>query len=232
MITDDYDSLNNSDNEETEGNEATDTGDTTKGNTNQGTKTIKPPDVDDKFAQFYTLKLNKNGIEFGDLVLQRQHEGIIFNCRVALFLMCQEVNSQKEIFGRKGMQHIIALLKYKPTNLQDQLKFSNILLNFSKETPNLKIGSIFSVFIDPFFYLLDEVITNELRCYLKNKYEFYKRHLVSDRDLDDDEDVDPQSEYGGATTQYSPDKKFTYVDDTKTIFVMTPHMNRFGKVIK
>jgi len=97
-------------------------------------------------------------------------EKIIFNCRVGLFLMCQEVNSLKEIFKMKGMKN----------NINDQLRFSKILLNFSLEAPNSGSGSSISVFVDPFFFLLNVVIHNENKLYLHNKEEFYKDILKED----------------------------------------------------
>lgn len=143
------------------------------------------PDVD---------KNNKNDIE-----------KIIFNCRVALFLMCQEAKSQQQIFKLKGMEHIVALLKHTPSKISDQLRFSKILLNFSLETPNSRIGSTFSAFVEPFFYLLSLVIKKELNLYLYNKDLFYKDILrPSSEDLEEktpkDKD-DTTSHYSASTKQ-------------------------------
>lgn len=101
-------------------------------------------------------------------------EKIIFNCRVGLFLMCQEVKSLKEIFKMKGMKN----------NINDQLKFSKILLNFSLEAQNSGSSSSSSVFIDPFFFLLNVVIHNENKLYLENKELFYKDILKFDKNSD------------------------------------------------
>lgn len=98
---------------------------------------------------------------------------ILFNCRVGLFLMCQEANSQREIFKRKAMEHVVGLLSHSPTTISDQLRFSKILLNFSLEMPNSKIGSTFAVYVHPFFRLLNIVVSKEVKLYLYYKDLFY-----------------------------------------------------------
>lgn len=98
-----------------------------------------------------------------DRISKNNSDKIIFNWRVALFLMCQEANSQRKIFKENGMEHIIAFLKHHPMHINDLLRFSKALLNFSLKTPNSRIGSTFSIFVEPFFYLVTKVLDKELR---------------------------------------------------------------------
>ena len=100
---------------------------------------------------------------------EKGNKGVIFNRKVVLFLRRRELKSQKHIFKMDGMRHIIRLPNDRPEDFELKIKFSYILLNFSREIPNLKIGAIFSVFVKPFFYLLDFIITNELKLFLRNK---------------------------------------------------------------
>jgi hypothetical protein len=144
---------------------------------------------------------------------------IIFNCRVALFLMCQEANSQKQIFKLKGMEHIIALLKHSPKEISDQLRFSKILLNFSLETPNSRIGSTFSAFVAPFFFLLSEVIEKELKLYLYNKDLFYEDILKQNNEDSDEEIEDNKSDtrsYRSRSTKQLKDLNVSYYSQTRT----------------
>ena len=128
-----------------------------------------------------------------------------------------------------GMRHIIRLLNDRPEDFELKVKFSNILLNFSREIPNLKIGAIFSVFVKPFFYLLDIVITNELKLFLRNKRKFFERHLEDLKPNDDEDYPDIAKSEHGATSTYSPTKKHS--EDGHRASHKPEHSRRFSEVM-
>ena len=150
-------------------------------------------DILNKHASSEESKTTKDEKNEKDEKIKVVIEKIKFNSRVSLYLMCQEPLSQIEIFEKKGMKHIVNLLECEPQNINDKIRFSRILAKFSSQTPNLKIGSMFSIFVKPFFYILNDVFRKELDWFISKPAVFYICHVRKDiLKKDDDEDSDEE----------------------------------------
>lgn len=84
-------------------------------------------------------------------------------------------------------------------DIDDKLRFSKILLNFSIQAPNSGLGSSFSVFVEPFFYLLNVVIQKENKLYFHYKENYYKDVLKLGEEFEDNNDNNSMSRYSVST---------------------------------